>query len=136
VDGAEPGDILKVDILDLKPRLNPEGKTYGSNAAAWWGFQARVNNADGTPFTAGDLTGTPNSDDEFNTIYEIVSENGVDYAFPSYQFEWPVITDPQGTVRNYIKYPGTCVPHDVHGNTTPTIDGELGCFMSVRWFIL
>jgi acetamidase/formamidase len=40
IEGAEPGDLLKVEILDLQPRLNPNGKTYGSNAAAWWGFQA------------------------------------------------------------------------------------------------
>jgi acetamidase/formamidase len=32
---AEPGDVLQIDILDLKPRKNPStGKTYGSNAAA------------------------------------------------------------------------------------------------------
>ena len=33
VDGAEPGDVLKVEIVDLRPRANPEGKTYGSNAS-------------------------------------------------------------------------------------------------------
>jgi acetamidase/formamidase len=40
--GAEPGDILEVRIIDVKPRpsANPQyaGKTFGSNAAAWWGF--------------------------------------------------------------------------------------------------
>jgi hypothetical protein len=30
-----------VEIVDLAPRPNAEGKTYGSNAAAWWGYQAR-----------------------------------------------------------------------------------------------
>jgi len=60
VEGAEPGDMLKVEILDLKPRKNPKtGKTYGSNAAAWWGFQARVDKVDGTSFKAGQFTGTP-----------------------------------------------------------------------------
>lgn len=42
VCGAEPGDVLEVRILDIKPRpsANPEfeGKTFGNNAAAWWGF--------------------------------------------------------------------------------------------------
>ena len=42
VRGAEPGDILEVRILDVKPRpcANPAyaGKSFGSNAAAWWGF--------------------------------------------------------------------------------------------------
>ena len=36
VDGAEPGDVLKVEIVDLRPRVNPEGKTYGSNANAFF----------------------------------------------------------------------------------------------------
>lgn len=123
INGAEAGDILQVEILDLKPRPNPDGKTYGSNAAAWWGYQARVDQSDGTAFDAGDFTGTAGSNDEFVTIYEIVSEDGMDYAIPSYQFEWPVITDPQGNERNYIAYPGTCVPHDAHGDTTPSGDG-------------
>ena len=51
VEEAEVGDMLKVEILDLKPRKNPKtGKTYGSNAAAWWGFQARVKMVDGSDF--------------------------------------------------------------------------------------
>lgn len=29
VNGSEPGDILKVEILDLVPRPNAEGETYG-----------------------------------------------------------------------------------------------------------
>ena len=30
-------------------------------------------------------------------------------------------TRPRAQVeRDYIKYPGTCVPHDAHGGTTPT----------------
>lgn len=32
VCGAEPGDVLQIDILDLKPRANPStGKTYGAS---------------------------------------------------------------------------------------------------------
>ncbi|MCB1815796.1 MAG: acetamidase/formamidase family protein, partial [Candidatus Competibacteraceae bacterium] len=42
VKGAEPGDVLEVRIVDVKPRpsANPQfkGKAFGSNAAAWWGF--------------------------------------------------------------------------------------------------
>ena len=63
VEGAEPGDMLKVEILDLKPRKNPStGRTFGSNAAAWWGFHARVPRADGTSFKAGMFTDTPVSE--------------------------------------------------------------------------
>jgi acetamidase/formamidase len=32
---AAPGDVIKVDVLSLKPRLNPAGKSFGINAAAW-----------------------------------------------------------------------------------------------------
>ena len=126
VNDAEPGDILKVEILDLMARVNPDGRAFGSNAAAWWGFQARVDQSDGTAFDAGDFTGTADSNDEFITIYEIIQEDdGQSFAVPSYQFEWPVITDPQGTVRNYIAYPGTCVPHDDHSNTIVSPDGKI-----------
>jgi acetamidase/formamidase len=42
IRGAELGDILEVRIMDVKPRpcANPAyaGKSFGSNAAAWWGF--------------------------------------------------------------------------------------------------
>ena len=81
VNDAMPGDLLKVEILDLKPRKNPDGKTFGSNAAAWWGFQARVNKVNGEPFYAGSFSGTPDKNDEVVTIYEIKG----DYAIPSYQ---------------------------------------------------
>jgi hypothetical protein len=43
VEGAEPGDVLKVEILDLYPRLNIKGESYGVNAAAWWGFHYGIN---------------------------------------------------------------------------------------------
>jgi acetamidase/formamidase len=124
VDGAEPGDLIKVEILELKPRLNPQGKTYGSNAAAWWGFQARVNKADGMPYYAGSFTKTPDQNDEIVTIYEIMTDdaNGMSYAVPSYQFEWPVLMDPEGTTRDYIAYPGSCIPHDDHCGTTVSPD--------------
>jgi acetamidase/formamidase len=123
VNDAEPGDILKVEILDLVPRPGPEGKTYGSNAAASWGFQARVNKVDGTAYSAGNFTGTPGKDDELVTIYEIVDDtSGASFAVPLYQFEWPTITDPMGVERNYIAFPGTCVPHDAHGSTVPSGD--------------
>ncbi|KAI8108289.1 hypothetical protein M9434_006316 [Picochlorum sp. BPE23] len=76
VCGAEPGDVLQIDILDLKPRANPStGKTYGSNAAAWWGYQ----------FRAGFLDGDPR---EVITIYEVVEEDGDYYAVPDYQFRF------------------------------------------------
>lgn len=31
VEGAEPGDVIAVEILDLYPRLNSNGEAYGVN---------------------------------------------------------------------------------------------------------
>jgi len=33
VKDAEPGDVLKVEILKLYPRLNPKGESYGVNVS-------------------------------------------------------------------------------------------------------
>ena len=67
----------QVDILDLAPRPNPgnENRTYGSNAAASWGYQ----------FRAGFLDGIKR---EVVTIYEIITgPAGKAYvATPDYQF--------------------------------------------------
>ena len=93
VDGAEPGDVLKVEIVDLRPRANPDGKTYGSNANAWWGFQARVPKADGSNYDAGAFTSTPGSNDEVITIYELASDDAGTYATPSYAFKWPTLDE-------------------------------------------
>eukprot|EP01023_Acetabularia_acetabulum_P044945 TRINITY_DN4541_c0_g1_i1.p1 TRINITY_DN4541_c0_g1~~TRINITY_DN4541_c0_g1_i1.p1 ORF type:complete len:404 (-),score=72.83 TRINITY_DN4541_c0_g1_i1:450-1661(-) len=92
VCGAEPGDVLQVDILDLTPRLNPEGRSFGSNAAAWWGYHQR------TGFFDGDLNR------EVITIYEIlIDENGrATYAVPDYQFTWQT--------NNYTGPLETCLP--------------------------
>jgi hypothetical protein len=132
VNGAEPGDILKVEILDLAPRPNSEGKTFGSNAAAWWGFQYRVPAEDGTDLTAGTFSGTPGENDEFVTIYELVTESGTGngYAVPVFQFEWPTIIDPMNTTRDYIAYPGTCIPHQPHG-----VFGVSGAVESMGWMV-
>ena len=46
VKSAMPGDILKVEVLELTPRPNKDGDTYGVNAAAWWGFHYGVNGND------------------------------------------------------------------------------------------
>lgn len=76
VCGAEPGDVLQVDILDLTPRKNPStGKSYGVNAAAWWGYH----------FRAGFLDDQPR---EVITIYEIQETAEGWFAVPDYQFKF------------------------------------------------
>jgi hypothetical protein len=85
--------MIAVEIMDLQLRLNPEGKTFGSNAAAWWGYQARVPKADGSAFKAGSFTDTAGENDEIITIYEMINDvtDGMSYAVPLYQYQWPVL---------------------------------------------
>jgi len=111
VNGAEPGDILQVEVVDLQPRKNPQGETYGSNANAWWGYQGRAGKTDGSKYKYGKFSNTPGENDEVITIYKLYTENGQAYATPEYMFEWASLTDPDGITRDFIDIPGTCVPH-------------------------
>lgn len=43
VEGAQPGDVLAVEVVSLRPRRNPAGRVFGVSAAAWWGFTFGVN---------------------------------------------------------------------------------------------
>ncbi|KIY97855.1 AraC family transcriptional regulator [Monoraphidium neglectum] len=77
--GAEPGDTVKIEILDLYPRPNPlTNKTYGSQAAARWGWQ----------FKTGFASGLPR---EVVNIYELVKspragDSTIMYAAPRFSF--------------------------------------------------
>ena len=103
VRGAEPGDILELRILDIKPRPsgNPAhaGKTFGSNAAAWWGFHYR------------ELLTEPKPR-EVITIYEIDTRGEKNWASAVYNFRWTPQTDPFGVVHKIIDYPGVPVNHE------------------------
>ena len=87
VKGAVPGDILEVRILDVKPRpcANPKfkGKSFGSNAAAWWGFHYK------------DLIEEPKPR-EVITIYEIDAAGARNWARAVYNYRWVPQTDPFG----------------------------------------
>ncbi|BDA46691.1 probable formamidase C869.04 [Coccomyxa sp. Obi] len=94
VCGADAGDVLQVEIVDLVPRVNPStGKTYGSNAAASWGYQ----------FRAGFLDGVKR---EVITIYEIIKDasNKLLYAVPDYQFKY------NAPAQGYVGPVTPCVP--------------------------
>jgi hypothetical protein len=85
VEGAEPGDVIKVEIMDLYPRPNPQGETYGVNAAAWWGFHYGINGGmEGKEALLGLKTG--DSKREMTTIYRAVlnptNPKKVDYVAP------------------------------------------------------
>lgn len=102
IRGAEPGDILEVRIVDVVPRpcRNPAyaGKTFGSNAAAWWGFQY------------GDTLTEPRKR-EVVTIYEVDATGERNWARAVYNFRWTPQTDPFGVVHPIIDYPGVPVDH-------------------------
>ena len=102
VRGAEPGDILEVRIIDVAPRpsRNPayRGKSFGSNAAAWWGFQY------------GDTLTEPRKR-EVVTIYEVDATGERNWARAVYNFRWTPQTDPFGVVHPIIDYPGIPVDH-------------------------
>ena len=102
IRGAAEGDILEVRILDVVPRpsSNPKfkGFSFGSNAAANWGFQYK------------DLI-TGDKPREVVTIYEIDATGARDWARAVYAFRWPTITDPYGIVHKTIDYPGLPVDH-------------------------
>jgi acetamidase/formamidase len=102
VDDAEPGDVLEVRILDvrLRPCCNPAflGRAFGSNAAAWWGFQYN------------DLLTAPRPR-EVITIYELDATGEDRWAQAVYNYRWVPQTDPFGVTHRIIDYPGVPVDH-------------------------
>ncbi|RCX33031.1 acetamidase/formamidase [Thioalbus denitrificans] len=104
VCGAEPGDVLEVRILDMHPRpsANPDyaGKTFGSNAAAWWGFHYKHLIEEPKPR-------------EVITIYQVDATGQQDWARAVYNFRWVPQTDPFGVVHETIDYPGVRVDHSL-----------------------
>jgi acetamidase/formamidase len=99
---AEPGDVLAVRIVDVMPRgcRNPAfaGRAFGSNAAAWWGFQYN------------DLLTEPKPR-EVITIYELDATGDRNWARAVYNYRWMPQTDPFGVVHRTIDYPGVPVDH-------------------------
>ena len=97
VKDAQPGDVLELRILDLAPRLAAsakyEGRAFGSNAAAWWGFHY------------DDLIEEPKPR-EVVTIYEVDCSPGRACAHAVYNFRWTPQRDPSGVLHPTIDYPG------------------------------
>ncbi|WNC95422.1 acetamidase/formamidase family protein (plasmid) [Paraburkholderia sp. FT54] len=101
IEGAEPGDVLEVRIVDVKPRPSCSacftGRCFGSNVAASWGFHYR------------DLIEEPKPR-EVVTIFELDTA-GEPYARAVYNYVWTPQTDPDGVVHPNIDYPGVRVDH-------------------------
>lgn len=98
IEGAQPGDVVEVRILDIatRPSANPRfaGRSFGSNAAAYWGFHYN------------DLLTEPKPR-EVVTIFEIESDPGRSTcAHAVYNYRWTPQTDPSGVVHDRIDYPG------------------------------
>ena len=101
--------MLEVRILDVAPRpsANPEhaGKSFGSNAAAWWGFHYK------------DLLEEPKPR-EVITIYEVDAAGATSWARAVYNFRWVAQKDPFGVVHEIIDYPGVPVDHSTSRKST------------------
>ncbi len=101
IEGAEPGDILEVRVLDVRPRPSCSachaGKCFGSNVAANWGFHYH------------DLIEAPKPR-EVVTIFEL-DTSGEPFARAVYNYVWTPQTDPDGIVHPTIDYPGVRVDH-------------------------
>ncbi|MEG3150842.1 acetamidase/formamidase family protein [Sphingomonas sp. ZT3P38] len=101
IQGAMPGDVIEVRILDLKPRTsgNPRflDKAFGSNAATYWGFHY------------ADLLTEPKQR-EVITIYEVETGGGrPPTAHAVYSYRWTPQTDPSGRLHTRYDYPGVPV---------------------------
>jgi hypothetical protein len=118
--GAEPGDVVQVEILELDPRPNPAtGKTYGTNSQKFAGYQYRADGGtkrDGTPYVRTGGT-------EAITVLEFLetADGDMIYADPVYMFRFPNMTAPDGSIRTFDNNPAVVIPHEFdHG-----YDGEL-----------
>lgn len=113
INGAEPGDVLEVQILDASPRPsgNPDyqGKTFGSNAAAWWGYHYN------------DMIEEPKPR-EVITIYEVDTTGEENWAEAVYNYRWVPQTDPYGVVHEKIDYPGVPVDHSTIDKNFEVLD--------------
>jgi acetamidase/formamidase len=100
VDGARPGDVLQVDILEATPRL-----PYGSNLAAHWGFLY-----DEMPV-------------ERVTIYELDAGAGLGRALFGYDWTATPLANEPGTIVSPDRdaresaLPGVVVPLRPHFGT-------------------
>ena len=114
VNDAEPGDVIEVQILDVAPRpsANPEytGKTFGSNAAAWWGYHYQ------------DMIEEPKPR-EVITVYEVDATEEQNWAEAVYKYQWVPQTDPYGVVHEIMDYPGVPVDHSTIEKDFDVLEG-------------
>jgi acetamidase/formamidase/AraC-like DNA-binding protein len=102
VEGAAPGDVLEIEILDIVPRPSQApgftGRSFGSNCAVWWGYHYR------------ELLTEPRPR-EVVTLYELCRQGDGWQAEALYSFRWTPQRDPYGVLHPTIDYPGVPVDH-------------------------
>jgi acetamidase/formamidase/AraC-like DNA-binding protein len=100
VKDAELGDAIEVRIDDMAPRPSRsagyEGRCFGSNVAAWWGYHY------------GELIEEPKPRENV-TIYEIFADDDEGYAQALYAYRWSPQVDPFGVLHRTYDYPGVPV---------------------------
>ncbi|GAB0113909.1 acetamidase/formamidase family protein [Acidisoma sp. C75] len=100
VEAARPRDVLEVEILAITPRPSRapgyEGRSFGSNAAVWWGRHY-------------DELLTGPRPREVVTLYEVLSCGNRLCAHAEYSFRWTPQRDPSGVLHPTIDYPGVPV---------------------------
>lgn len=116
VVGAEPGDVVQIDILELDPRINPlTGKTYGTNSQKFAGYHYNAatggDNREGTPYVRTGGT-------EAITVMEFIEDKkgGMLWGKPVYMYKYPNMTLPNGATHTFDSNPSVMVPHEYdHG---------------------
>ncbi|GAQ87319.1 hypothetical protein KFL_003450055 [Klebsormidium nitens] len=101
VCGAQPGDVLKIEILSLSPRKNPlTGKAYGVNGQNGPYIPLNTKNADGTNATTAGSS----------IVYEVDYDEYGGWGYPVYGFfSAPIIPPDNGT-----NTAGAITPHKVN----------------------
>ena len=111
VIGAEVGDVVQVDILELDPRLNPAtGRCFGTNSQKFAGYQYNSltgEKRDGTPYTREGGT-------EAITVFEFLEDDDGNmlYGAPVYMYRFPNMTAPDGSTRTFDNNPAVMIPHE------------------------
>jgi len=118
VTGAEPGDYIQVEILELDPRPNPGmgGRTFGTNSQKFAGYQFRIGHEDGSPYPSRNgavwASTEPQGVQEAITVFEFVKAGDkMAWGKPVYMYAFPTLEDAGGTVRTYDGMPGVVIPH-------------------------
>lgn len=114
VKDAEPGDVIEIKIIDMKPRMN-----YGSQVLANWGNLSNEFNREETIF-----------------IYEVDTEKNITYPLFTYDYPRPInapglVTEPGSVERKPVKDKIT-LPLNLHFGTAGVLPAKEGKMHSLE----